>query len=66
MERPQLAIQGLNAKRYAVHRIAALAMLGAFAFHFVHVLVDARARRCIAGMLPSRHDLRELREKLRW
>jgi cytochrome b subunit of formate dehydrogenase len=50
--------------RGLVHRIAAVAMLGAAAFHAVHLAVDRRARACIAGMRPTLADLRELRERL--
>jgi cytochrome b subunit of formate dehydrogenase len=38
----------------------------AFAFHFVHVAVDRRARACILGMIPNRHDWQELKAKLAW
>lgn len=64
--KPLLAFENGFSLRGWIHRIAAVAMLGAFAFHFVHVLVDPRARRCIAAMAPSLADARELAEKLRW
>ncbi len=41
-------------------------MLAAFAFHAVHVAVDRGARACIARMLPTMHDVHELREKVLW
>jgi cytochrome b subunit of formate dehydrogenase len=52
--------------RGLIHRIAAVAMLGAFAFHFVHIAVDRRARACIRAMWPHWGDLKELRERLQW
>jgi len=64
--RPLVAWEEQLAVRGWLHRGAALAMLAAFLFHFVHVAVDRRARACILGMLPNRHDLRELGEKLAW
>jgi cytochrome b subunit of formate dehydrogenase len=50
--------------RALIHRWAAVAMLGAGAFHVVHLAVSRRARRFIAGMIPGRSDLRELRDRL--
>lgn len=52
--------------RALIHRVAALAMLGAFGFHFVHLLVDRRARACIRAMWPGKGDLVELRNRVRW
>ena len=52
--------------RGLIHRIAAVTLLAAFAFHFIHVMVDRKARACIAAMWPNRGDLRELWERLRW
>lgn len=52
--------------RGGVHRWAAIVMLGAFAFHAVHLAVDRRARACIRTMMPNRHDLQELGHKLAW
>ena len=57
--------QGANL-RGIVHRIAAVAMLAAFAFHFVHLAVNRRARACIWAMLPNKGDLTELWEKVQW
>lgn len=56
----QIALRGW------VHRVAAVAMLVSLAFHVVHVLVDRRARACIAAMLPVREDWHELRERMKW
>ncbi|MFL6195110.1 MAG: cytochrome b/b6 domain-containing protein [Thermoanaerobaculia bacterium] len=52
--------------RGSLHRISALVMLGAFAFHFVHIAVNRRARACIRAMWPAKADLRELWERVRW
>jgi cytochrome b subunit of formate dehydrogenase len=52
--------------RGLIHRIAAVTMLAAFAFHFVHLAVDRKARACIFAMVPGKADLRELGERLRW
>lgn len=49
-----------------LHRGAAVAMLLAFGFHFVHVIVDRRARAIIMGMMPTMHDVHEVKEKFRW
>jgi cytochrome b subunit of formate dehydrogenase len=50
--------------RALIHRWAAVAMLAAGAFHVGHMAVSRRARRCIAGMMPGRSDLRELRDRI--
>jgi cytochrome b subunit of formate dehydrogenase len=47
-----------------VHRLAGVALLLAGVFHGVHLVVDRRARACIAEMRPGREDLRELGERL--
>jgi cytochrome b subunit of formate dehydrogenase len=49
-----------------LHRSAALLLLATSAFHLLHVAFDPRARAAIRGMRPTRHDLRELRERIRW
>jgi cytochrome b subunit of formate dehydrogenase len=63
---PLLAWEAKLGVRGWLHRTAALAMLAAFAFHAVHLAIDRGARACIRAMAPSRHDLEELVEKLRW
>jgi cytochrome b subunit of formate dehydrogenase len=63
---PLLQFENGLAFRGWVHRIAAIVMLSAFAFHAVHLAVDRRARACIRGMMPGFEDLHELREKVRW
>jgi cytochrome b subunit of formate dehydrogenase len=64
--RPLVAWEESLALRGLIHRIAAVAMLAAFAFHFVHVAVSRRARACIFAMLPGKADLKELWERLLW
>ncbi len=63
---PLLAWEGKFAFRGGLHRIAALVLLGACAFHVVHLAFDRRSRACIRAMRPTRDDLRELRERFRW
>jgi cytochrome b subunit of formate dehydrogenase len=64
--KPLLAWEASFGFRGLLHRTAAVVMLGAFAFHAVHLAVDRRARACMKGMLPNRHDFVELREKILW
>ncbi|MBI2212916.1 MAG: cytochrome b/b6 domain-containing protein [Acidobacteria bacterium] len=63
---PLLGLEEKVALRGWLHRGAAVAMLLAFAFHFAHVIVDRKARAIIMGMLPSLHDVHEVKEKFRW
>jgi cytochrome b subunit of formate dehydrogenase len=63
---PLLAWEEQFGLRGWLHRGAAIAMLAAFAFHFVHIAVDRRARACIFGMLPNLHDWHELKAKIAW
>ena len=58
--------EGQFAFRGWLHRAAALVLLGACAFHVVHLMVDRRARACIRAMRPTRQDLHELRERVLW
>jgi cytochrome b subunit of formate dehydrogenase len=64
--RPLLLWEQRFAFRGWLHRGAAVVLLAAFAFHFLHLAIDRRARACMLGMLPNRHDLDELRHKLLW
>jgi len=45
--------------RGLLHRVAAVGLMGAFLFHFVHLAVSASARRQIATLLPGTTDIRE-------
>jgi cytochrome b subunit of formate dehydrogenase len=56
----RLGLRGL------IHRVAAVTMLAAFAFHFVHIAVKRQARACILAMLPNKGDLKELGERFQW
>ncbi len=49
-----------------LHRAAAIVMLASVALHVLHVLASRPARRCIALMRPTLHDITELRERLRY
>ncbi|MGD8375506.1 MAG: cytochrome c3 family protein [Acidobacteriota bacterium] len=62
--RPLLFAEGSFGLRGWLHRAAAVVLLAACAFHVVHLVVDRRARACIARMRPSRHDLQEVVERL--
>ena len=53
-----------GAWRGLIHRIAAVVMLLSAVVHVVHLAIDKSARRCIAGMLPVREDLHEIRERM--
>lgn len=64
--RPLLAWEEQFALRGWLHRGAALVMMAAFLGHFLHIAVSPRARACIFRMMPNRHDIRELRERLQW
>ena len=64
--RPVIAWEAELGLRGWLHRIAGVVLLGAVVFHAVHLAVSARARKCIAAMLPGRHDLSELVERLRF
>ena len=49
-----------------VHRVAGLVLLAAGLIHFLHVVVDRRARACIIEMRPGRGDLREVKERFQY
>ncbi len=49
-----------------IHRVAGVALLATAAGHLIHLLLDRRARACIAEMRPGREDLHELKERLRY
>jgi cytochrome b subunit of formate dehydrogenase len=61
---PLLSWESQFPLRSWIHRIAAVVMLGATLFHLIHLLVDHRARACIARMKPSRRDFVELKERI--
>ena len=50
--------------RGGIHRLAAVVMLVATGLHAIHLIVDRRARACIAQMRPGRSDWLELKAKL--
>ena len=47
-----------------IHRVAAVGLIGACFFHFVHIAVSARARRQIAAFLPGAADFREFAHRI--
>jgi cytochrome b subunit of formate dehydrogenase len=64
--RPVLAWEHRFALRGTLHRLFALVLLGAVAWHFGCLVADRRLRACFRGILWSRADLRELRGRLAW
>jgi cytochrome b subunit of formate dehydrogenase len=50
--------------RGLIHRVAAVGLIGACLFHFGHVVVSARARRQMAGMLPGVADFKEFAHRI--
>jgi cytochrome b subunit of formate dehydrogenase len=55
-----LRLGGENVElRGLLHRIAAVGLIGACLFHFVHLAVSARARHQIAAFLPRIADFKE-------
>ncbi len=50
--------------RGLLHRIAAVGLMGACVFHFVHLAVSARARHQIASFLPRLADFKEFIHRL--
>jgi cytochrome b subunit of formate dehydrogenase len=63
---PLLAWEEHLGLRGWLHRCAAVVLLASGGVHVAHLAVDRRARACIRAMLPAWHDLRELRERVRW
>jgi cytochrome b subunit of formate dehydrogenase len=61
---PLLAWESRLGLRGLVHRVAAIVLLGALAWHFAHLALRPRARACLSGLLWSRRDLTTLRETL--
>jgi len=64
--RPLLQWEESLGLRGGLHRVAAVVMMLAFLFHLVHLILNRRARQCIAGMRPGIEDLKEFRERLRY
>ena len=53
-----------NEFRGIVHRVAAVGLMGACLFHFVHIAVSSRARRQMAAFLPKIADFREFGHRM--
>jgi cytochrome b subunit of formate dehydrogenase len=64
--RPVLAWETGFALRGTLHRLFALVLLGAVAWHFGLLAADRRLRACFRDILWARADLRELRARLAW
>jgi len=61
---PLLAWESDFGLRGWLHRAAAVVIMGALGWHFVHLAMSRRARRCIAQMMPGLGDLREFRDRM--
>jgi cytochrome b subunit of formate dehydrogenase len=64
--RPVLLWEDRFGLRGWLHRAASVVMLGALAFHLLHLAISRRARACIARMRPRLEDVRELRDRMAW
>jgi cytochrome b subunit of formate dehydrogenase len=58
--RPLLRSETALGLRGALHRAAAVALVGALVWHAAHVAASARLRACLRAALPSRRDVRVL------
>jgi cytochrome b subunit of formate dehydrogenase len=58
--RPFILWSGRFDLRGTIHRVAAVVLLTALAYHIVHLIVDSRARRILGNMVPRIQDLRDL------
>ena len=63
---PMLAFEGTFGFRGWLHRAAAIAMIGAFVWHLIHITIDRRARGCILKMIPTMHDVTEFFQRVQW
>jgi cytochrome b subunit of formate dehydrogenase len=61
---PMLRWEGHFAFRATVHRIAAAVFLASISYHVVHLIVDKRARRIMAEMVPRLKDVRDLQDMM--
>ena len=57
---PLLRWESRFALRGTIHRVAAVVLLAGLVYHFVHLAVSRRARRCLGGILVRYTDLRDL------
>ncbi len=62
--RPLLAWEGSLQLRGLLHRVASVVMMGSLVVHAVHLILNRKARACMAGMLPTLADVHEVRERL--
>ncbi|HJS59076.1 MAG TPA: cytochrome c3 family protein [Vicinamibacteria bacterium] len=63
---PLVALEGDLALRGYVHRIAALLLCAACAYHVLHLVVVKRDRRVLRRLLPRTRDAGDLAEFFRW
>jgi cytochrome b subunit of formate dehydrogenase len=61
--RPLLSWESSFGFRGWLHRSASVVLLAALLFHFIHIVVDRRARACIMLMRPTGEDWHEFRER---
>jgi cytochrome b subunit of formate dehydrogenase len=64
--RPLLLWEESFSLRGWLHRGAAVVMILSIAVHLAHLMTSRAARKCIAKMRPSLHDVTELRERILW
>jgi len=64
--RPLIGWESTIALRGWVHRVAALVMIASTVVHAVHLILNRKARSCIAEMRPTLHDWKELKGRLAW
>ncbi len=64
--KPLMDLDGLFALRGTVHRVAAVVLLAALVFHFIHLLRSRRDRAMVRHMLPRIKDMRDLTALLRF
>jgi cytochrome b subunit of formate dehydrogenase len=62
--RPLILWDGHFDLRGTIHRVAAVVLLIALAYHVVHLTLDKRARHILGGMAPTLRDVRDLQDML--
>lgn len=62
--RPLLAWEDRFALRGTIHRVAAVVLLASLGYHFMHLLLNKKARHIMGGMVPRLRDFTDLRDML--
>jgi len=62
--RPWRQWEGRYALRGTIHRVAACVLLASLFYHIVHLIIDKRARRLMANMMPKLQDMRDLQDMI--